>query len=279
MCENNFYVRVMKHRFLYNNSALGWRTNDVPGQYPLVLLHGFCEDTSVWDLTVAQMTDIPVLRMDLPGFGTSDRLETSTVTAFAHALAAMLQEAGAAQVVLVGHSMGGYVALEFARLYPEHLLGLGLFHAHPFADTPERLEARRRGIHLLQQGKQAAYVGQLFPGLFKPEFAALNPDCLSSLIQNAQTFQADSIIAALELMMARPDQCDTVKNLNCPLLLFLGTDDLLVPMRETLEACLGTSRLSLTIARNVAHMGMFEAPLIANQAIVDFWKYCTQKVG
>ncbi|MCY7330179.1 MAG: alpha/beta fold hydrolase, partial [Saprospiraceae bacterium] len=85
---------------------------------PLVLLHGFCEDHSVWDAWLAHLPDTPVIRIDLPGFGHSSLPPANDISHYAEVVRSVLDEQGLRLCILHGHSLGGYVALEFAALYP-----------------------------------------------------------------------------------------------------------------------------------------------------------------
>jgi pimeloyl-ACP methyl ester carboxylesterase len=265
----------MKHRLAFQQTQLSWYQDGPSAPVPLVLLHGFCEDASIWEDLLQRIPEIPVLRIDLPGFGDSGSVHTPDVSQYANGVLAVLDEAQVQQCVLVGHSLGGYVALAFAQQYPERLKGLGLYHSHPFADTPERVAARRRGIELLQSGKKDLYVSQLFPGLFTPDFVEKHPDIVQKLIKNGQKQSSEGIIAALEVMIHRPDHTETLRNITCPLLLLLGATDPLISLQDTLKAALPAAALSVSILPGVAHMGMFEAPEACSQIVAQFWQFCS----
>jgi pimeloyl-ACP methyl ester carboxylesterase len=202
-------------------------------------------------------------------------MDTPQVNHYADGVLAVLDEAKVQQCVLVGHSLGGYVALAFAQQYPERLKGLGLYHSHPFADTPERVAARRRGIELLQSGKKDLYISQLFPGLFTPDFVEKHSDIVQKLIENGKKQSTEGIIAALEVMIDRPDHTETLRNITCPLLLLLGATDPLISVKDTLKAALPAAALSVSILPGVAHMGMFEAPEVCSQIVAQFWQFCS----
>ena len=236
----------------------------------LILLHGFCEDSSVWSELLPLLSDVPTLCLDLPGFGSMSQMTASGMGGYAQAVLGALDTAGIEKCVLVGHSMGGYVALEFAARWPERLAGLGLFHSHPYADPPERREARLRGIEMLRSGKKDLYVSQLFPGLFAPAYAAARPDVVNALISNGKRQPAEAIIAALEGMMQRRDHQDTLRNLSCPVLLLLGAEDALVPLEAGLRAVILPNQADVQVLPGVGHMAMFEATAAAADVLRGF---------
>jgi len=241
----------------------------------LVLLHGFCEDSSLWDTLLPYLTDIPMLRVDLPGFGSAPLPDAPRMDVYARAVRDALDRAGIEKCVLVGHSMGGYTALEFAARWPERLAGLGLFHSHPYADPPARREVRLRGIEMMQNGKKDLYVAQLFPGLFAPAFAAEHPEVVNALIVNGKRQSAAGIAAALECMMDRREHLDTLKNMGCPVQFLLGSEDTLVPLEDALRAAILPEIADIQVLPGVGHMAMLEATEAAARAIKAFWQFCT----
>lgn len=230
------------------------------GTTPLVLIHGFCEDSSVWKGILPGLKDIPVIAADLPGFGASDLPSESSVKYYAAAVVQALDSLGISRFYLMGHSLGGYVALEILAGHGGRLAGAGLIHSHPLADGADRLAARRRGIALLQSGKKDLYVSQLFPGLFAPAYAQAHPETVQTLIENGQRQSTEGIIAALEAMMGRKDHRETLKSAACPVLFIAGTEDSLIPAEVTWGSALLPDMARVEILSGVGHMGMYEAP-------------------
>lgn len=237
----------------------------------LVLLHGFCEDSSVWSELLPHLSGVPTLCLDLPGFGAAPLPAEPSMEIYARSVRDALDAAGLEKCVLVGHSMGGYVALEFAARWPECLAGLGLFHSHPYADPPERREVRLRGLEMLRSGKKDLYVAQLFPGLFAPAFAEARPDVVNTLIVNGKKQPAEGIAAALESMMQRRDHQDTLRHLPCPALFLLGAEDALVPLDAGLHAATLPDQTDVRVLSGVGHMAMFEATEVAARAVSEFY--------
>ncbi|MEI6411715.1 MAG: alpha/beta hydrolase [Bacteroidota bacterium] len=269
----------MKHQLVTKQHIIAWYQDGPPDDVPLLLLHGFCEDASVWDDLVLRKPHLPILRMDLPGFGESQVPAAGTMDAYAEAVAAALDAADVHTCVLAGHSMGGYTGLAFARRFPERLAGLCLVHSHPYADTPERVDARRRGIELLKSGKKDLYVAQLFPGLFEPKFGDSHPDLLADLIKKGQQGPAEGIICALEAMMNRDDHSETLRDLQCPAAFLLGSADMLVPQDQGLKAAVLPAISKVHLMPGVAHMGMFEAPAETADMLETFYGYCIGRLS
>lgn len=256
------------------NRSIACYQNGASDGLPLVLLHGFCEDASVWSGFLPGLEHISLIRVDLPGFGGSDLPEAAGMEHYAAAVKAVLDELGVQRCVLIGHSMGGYTGLAFAKAYPRYLAGLGLFHSHPYADKPEQTEARNRGIEMLRSGKKDLYVAQLFPKLFAPAFPEKHPDILEALISQGKQQATEGIIAALEGMIARPDHTNTLHEADYPVLFLLGEEDTLVPPAQGLSAATMPEIAEIHLLPQVGHMGMFEAPAETARICADFWQFC-----
>lgn len=264
----------MKHVLMANGRQIVTQINGRAGKLPLVLLHGFCEDHSVWDSFLSLLKGLRVIRVNLPGFGGSELPASTGMDSYADAVCAVLNDLGISRCVMVGHSMGGYTTLAFAEKYPERLAGFGLFHSHSLPDGPVQIENRLRGIALLEEGKKAAYVAQLFPTLFAPEFARLHPELVAQLVARGRRQSTEGIIAALQGMMERPDRTAVLAAAKVPVLFLLGELDHFVPAAHR-EIMLPLPSLAhIHLLPGVAHMAMFEAPEQAAAIVKEFYLAC-----
>lgn len=231
-----------------------------PEVAPLVLLHGFCENQSVWQPILPYLSARNVICLDLPGFGESDVLSQASIEAYAEAVHDALHGLDIAHFCLVGHSLGGYTALAFAEKYPERLLGLGLVHSHPFADDDEAKENREQGIAVLEGGKKEAYVAQLFDKLFAKAFASEKAEVVAELVTEGRQGPAEGMIHALQAMMARPERASVLEQSSVPVFFALGEADILIPQETVHKMIHLPARADIHLWPDVAHMGMYEAP-------------------
>ena len=270
----------MKNTLLSNGRRIAFYTSgNAEEALPLVLLHGFCEDASLWLPVMPLLGEKRVVRIDLPGFGASQQPLSTNMRVYSDAVCAVLNELGIGQCVLAGHSMGGYAALDFAGIYPERLAGLGLVHSHPFEDAPDRKENRRRGIAMVQARKKNLYVAQLFPGLFAPDFARAHPEVVQTLIRRGQQQSVAGIAAALEAMILRADTQNALREAACPVLFLLGELDSIIPPDWALSAAILPQITDVNVLPGVGHMGMFEAPDETAGILLRFSKYCLQQAS
>ena len=104
---------------------------------PVVLLHGFGEDGNIWKKQHG-LPGVQLIIPDLPGSGKSELTEDMSMEGMARTIHQVLEKLNISNFILIGHSMGGYISLAFAALYPDGLKALGLLHSSAFADTEEK---------------------------------------------------------------------------------------------------------------------------------------------
>ena len=240
----------------------------------LVLLHGLCEDSTIWDEFIKGLPDFHIVRVDLSGFGASEILPEHSVEMMAESVKAVLDSLDIKRCVMVGHSLGGYVTVAFAKRYPSVLAGLGLFHSHPFADTEEKRTEREKAIEFVQRNGHIVYVKQLIPKLFAELFATSNEFLINSLIFKASKYAPETIIGAQQAMLARPDNGDVLRDAPCPVLLIIGKQDKSVPYSVSLKMLPLPKIADVLILPKVAHMGMFTAKDRAAKQIRIFVDMC-----
>lgn len=245
---------------------------------PVVFVHGFAEDHTVWDVWAQEViaAGYQVITLDLPGFGESDVIPNVSIETMANLVDEVLLQLHLAKVIYIGHSMGGYVGLTFAKKYPEKLLGLGLFHSHPYADSEEKREGRRRSIEIVRTKGNALYVKQLIPGLFATKFVKSNSFLVDKLVHRASAYPSEGIINALQAMLERPDQSEVLKNIQQPVLFIIGKEDTAIPAEASRSQMALPDTSSILLLDEVAHMGMFEARKKTQQAVVEFLELCTK---
>lgn len=155
------------------------------GDRCVVLLHGYLESLLVWDDFVPFLyKKLRVVTLDLPGHGISVVTgDTHTMEFLADTVADALRALGISRCTLVGHSMGGYVALAFCERHPEMLDGLVLLSSTPNPDTPEKAENRRREIALVKAGKKDALARVAPAAGFAEENRARMKDAIEDLTE------------------------------------------------------------------------------------------------
>ena len=222
------------------------------GEGPIVILvHGFLENQRMWDDVVQSLKDShQVFTIDLLGHGDSDGLcDIHTMEQQAMLINDLMQRQKIIKASLIGHSMGGYVSLAFAEMFPEKVAGLGLLNSHPFADNPEKQEARERAIKTVQRHYEA-YVKAAIPSFFAPDNREKYRDDIAKLVREALKMSPENIIAALKGMKFRKDRSGLFCNRQqYPKLWITSKKDPLIDLekiRDLAAHCKGTDYIELS---------------------------------
>jgi len=237
---------------------------------PIVLLHGFLEDSRLWDEWLPLLPARRYVCIDLPGAGSSGLTEGLTIESMAEVVAKVVEHLGLDKFILTGHSMGGYVALAYAEKWGEKLAGLCMFHSHPFADSEEKKAGRLKAIEFIHTNGHVIYVRQTIPQLFIYDFSKGYQSEVNALIHNAVQFQPEAIIAALNAMRQRPDRSEVLRNIGCPVLMLIGQHDTAVPLELSMAMTHLPSQGIIHIFPTVGHMGMFSASRETAKAFREF---------
>jgi pimeloyl-ACP methyl ester carboxylesterase len=251
-------------------------TYQITGSGPaLILLHGFLESKMIWDNFTQKLQDeFTVIAIDLPGHGESGVLsEIHSMQLMSGIVKEVIDAENIAQAVIAGHSMGGYVALQFAADHENLLKGLVLFHSHANADTDEARENRRRTINIVNQNK-GGFIRQFIPDLFDQRHVAEYSADIEKLQEQAALMQPEAIIAALAGMRDRESQLQFLLLSEIPVLFIIGKQDSRMPYNQLMAQAVIPSHSEVLLLEDVGHMGYIEAPGKTLQALRHFALKC-----
>ena len=220
----------------------------------VVLLHGFGADSSTWkDYATVLEKEYTVI---LPEYAQLTHLKT--IEDYADFVHEQLVEKGVEKCAVIGHSMGGYIALAFAEKYPQMLSGFGLFHSTSFADSDEKKEARNKTIETIKKSGSEVFVRASTPTLYAEEFVKLHPFIIAKHIETASQFPPEALIAGMSAIRDRPDRRAVLKALKVPVMFIIGEKDKSVSPADAKSQIMMPKFFSSSILDNVAHMGMVE---------------------
>ncbi len=242
---------------------------------PLVLLHGFAEDHTWWNSWKDRLQGCRLIIPDLPGFGESEPLPPGwAMRDLALAVSRILVAEEVTSAVVVGHSMGGYVALQLARHEPGQVAGLGLFHSTALADTPEKREGRLRSVEFIRQHGTIPYLKALYAGLVTDAFQKNHPQCMDQWLEKGARFGAQALTQGLLAMRNREDSLDLLQQTKIPVMILGGSQDQVVPADTLPAQALLPAVASYVLLPGTAHMGMVESPEAAAAAVQQFMALC-----
>ncbi len=224
---------------------------------PVVLLHGFCETLAVWEAIIPELSKSnQVIALDLPGFGGSDHLQAPTsLKQVAIQVHSFLQSLHIKKYVIIGHSLGGYISLELAKLYPESILGIGMIHSTAFSDNLEKKNIRKKTIDFVRKNGVSAFIKSFVPQLF----ADKKSPYIKVLIDMAKKTPEKSLINYTIAMMERKDYGLILKNWVNPLIFIAGEKDEIVPIDRSRKHLQYVPENCFFELSEVGHLGMYEA--------------------
>ena len=210
--------------FNHNNIPIHYQ---VVGKGPaVVLLHGFLESSSMWDRLIPLLAEKnTVVTIDLPGHGLSGCIdEIHTMELLAETVHKVIDNLNLGRISIMGHSMGGYVALAFIELYGSIVDTLVLVNSTALSDSVAIQRNRDRAIKVMRQNPDL-YIGMSIPNLFAETNRKRFRDEIEVLKKNALTFPHKGIIAMLKGMKIRKDRTSVLREFKGNKFLISGTDD------------------------------------------------------
>ncbi len=279
----------MQKYFTYGDARIAYRMEG-SGQ-PVVLLHGFGEDSQVWDTQYQFLkAHCLVILPDLPGSGKSTLLTHSPTTdhkpqspntqlqtpnnisidEYAEVIYQLLQAEKISVCIMIGHSMGGYITLAFANKYPDNLQAMGLVHSTAYADSVEKKQIRQKAIGVIETYGAAAFLSNTLPNLFGPDCKKQHPEIVEAFLQKSSTFTKAALQQYYGAMMHRPDRRQVLQGNPKPVLFVIGKEDAAIPMQEMMEQTHLPSISYIHVLEKAGHMGMLEEPETLNQLILAF---------
>ncbi|HTO34814.1 MAG TPA: alpha/beta hydrolase [Flavobacterium sp.] len=224
---------------LFKNTTISY--SDTGKGVAVVMLHGFLENQSMWNEFVPELSKkYRIITIDLLGHGQTECLGyIHTMEEMADAVYAVLQVLRVRKAVLIGHSMGGYVSLAFAELYPDNVKGVVLLNSTSRADSDERKQNRDRAIKAVKQN-HISFIRMSISNLFSENNRKRLENEIEQKKQEAEKTSVRGIIAALEGMKIRKDREVILHFAPYPILLVLGKKDSVLPYNESLEQLEGT---------------------------------------
>ena len=243
----------------------------------VVFLHGFLESSKIWNEYADKLSSkYRVILIDLPGHGKSSVVnDVHSMDMMAEEVRNILEINGINKCVLIGHSMGGYATMAFAKRFKHFLRGMVLFHSHAAADTEEQKKNRELTIRAVENN-HLDFISSFTPSLFAPENREKYSSEIEWLKKMGKNMPVKGIVAALKGMRERDDHVGTLKKVNRPVLIIGGDKDERIPVMKLKEQAMG-EHIRLKIMENTGHMGFIEAKGECFKEIRDFIQNCYKK--
>jgi 3-oxoadipate enol-lactonase len=250
----------------------GWPAIERGSGTPVVFLHGFPLSHAIWDLQLDPLSLAHhVVVFDMPGYGLARRQPVPvTLREFAERVARAVRERFDAPVVVVGHSFGGYVALEWFRLHPERFAALVLTNTRATPDSPAARALRLATAERLKDPSEHLDVDAVARDMLAPRNGDPAGPLFARVRNIIENVPSRTIIGTLRAMAGRPDLTPILPRVRIPTLVVWGEADRLIPPEQS-QAMLAT----LPSARGVGipdsgHLPPLEAPETFARSLNEF---------
>jgi pimeloyl-ACP methyl ester carboxylesterase len=230
-----------------------------PGTVPLVLLHAFPLSSQMWGPMVADLPELPILLIDLPGAGFSPTIEPVTIEAASRAVAESLAELGVTRAVVGGISMGGYVVMSLMKQAPELLAGVLLGHTKAEPDDPATRAARLETARQVLATGSTEILRPMASKLVSSASQANQPGLVETIEHWIDQATPAGVAWAERAMGDRPDFMATLRASGLPATIFAGAEDPFasVAQAEAMADALGP-QANLAVFADIAHLGPLE---------------------
>lgn len=223
----------------------------------ILLIHGFLESSTMWDKIIPALSEKhKIITIDLPGHGKSELISPiHSMEMLADVVAHLLEHLQIFETTVVGHSMGGYVALALIEKYDEKVDRLFLLNSTSKEDDAEKKETRDRAVVVLNKTPKA-FISMAISNLFSEKALIIFAEEIENLKNEAYQFPVEGIISNVLGMKNRIDRTKILKNFNKPKYLIAGNEDPLLAISD-LEVLAKETGLNL-FKIDCGHMAVLE---------------------
>jgi pimeloyl-ACP methyl ester carboxylesterase len=246
--------------------------DDIGNGVPLLLIHGFPLDRTLWRTQIAGLSQIfRVIAPDLRGFGQSSQTDGEAISMdqYAAELKSLLDSVNVKQAVVGGISMGGYIALAFYAQYADRVKGLILANTRAVPDSEDARRARLANAQKVSEAGPGFLVENMAPVMLGP---AAKPEIEIAVRSMMARQRATGIMSALRGMAIRPDRTALLRFATVPVLIISGSHDALIPSgdSEAMHALIPDSRL--VIIPDAGHLSNLDKADAFNHVVREFYK-------
>lgn len=235
------------------------------GERNFLIIHGFIESIEIFEEFSEQLSKLgKVLILDLPGNGMSgyDGRDCLSMDYMADIVYALLEKIQIGKVTVIGHSMGGYIALSLAEKHEEILNKIVLLHSTPYAATESRRKEREQDLNTILNGKKDTLIKINSEGRFAPENTKKCQDNILDMAEAVEMSDNLSVAATLRGLISRGSHEEYFKNCKLPKLMIFGEKDSYISLERAKEVSAAFPDCNILWLEHSGHMGFLEEPEI-----------------
>lgn len=229
----------------------------------VVLIHGSALNRTIWHAVATEgLKGFQVILPDVRGHGESEATDgVYPMSLLADDLAGLLTHLGVDQAFILGHSMGGYIALAFAEQYPERIKGIGLITSKANADSKEKREGRYQLADEIRKRGAIALAESLAPRISR------DPAVVKLAYEMIKNTSDPGAVGVTLGMAERPDRMDDLAQLPIPGLVVVGEDDQIIPMELAKQMAAVIPESQFVVIPHSGHLPMVEAPQLLSDCL------------
>jgi 3-oxoadipate enol-lactonase len=251
-----------------NGREVGYE--DVGSGLPLVLLHGFPHDRSLWSPQMGALTvGARTLACDLRGFGESTGV-ANTIDEYADDVLEWLGTLDTPPAVIGGISMGGYIVFSMWRKAPDRFRAMLLCDTRAGADDDSARTRRDEQIALVRERGVPALADRLIQGMVGKSTRENRPETTERIHTMLASADAEAVCGALAALRDRPDSTDTLATIDVPTLIVVGDEDVITPATESRAMHDAIHGSQLEVVRGAGHLTNVERPAAFNHVLNEF---------
>ena len=240
---------------------------------PVLLIHGYPLNSRLWQSQLDGLADVArLVAPDLRGHGDSEAVPGPySMDLLADDCAALLDGLEIDEPVVVnGLSMGGYIAMAFARRYPERLAGLVLTATRAAADLEAGKTGREQAAAQAREQGIGSIVENMLPKLLAPGNYQNRPELVAEARAIMNNTSLEGVLGDLEGMKNRPDSTASLANVRVPARIIFGADDQIIPQSEAQEMLSALPDAGLDVIPEAGHLVNLEQPEAYNLLLQEF---------
>lgn len=259
----DLYITINNLKIYYNDIG--------QGTVPVIFLHGFPFDKSMWNEQLEALKSTHrLIAVDIRGFGKSiDEKSALNIELFTEDLILLMEELNIERAIICGLSMGGYIALDAIKRFPERFDALILCDTQCIADSSEA-KAKRDTIEEIKNDGSAAFKNKFIKSIFYSE-TLKNKLSLVDELRMVVNANSDKVIKAGLLALAnRSETCSVLENIKVPTLIICGREDEVTPLAQSESMHKNIEKSTLRIIEKSGHVSNLERPSEFNKYLNDF---------
>lgn len=242
------------------------------GSIPIIFIHGFPFDKTMWE----QQRDYfkmahRVIVYDIQGFGRSTcNLEEASMDIFADDLIHLMDALNIKNAVVCGLSMGGFIALNAIKRYPQRFAGLILCDTQCIADTADTREKRMDTIRQIENSGLYEFTKSFIPNIFHEKTIKENKNLVRRIDAIIMSNNEKTVIKGMKALASRMETCSTLSTISVPTLIICGSDDKITPVVQSEKMLESIPNATMKVIEEAGHLSNMEQPDEFNHHLENF---------